>query len=207
MSLASRIRTSGYDYLIKILFLGDYGIGKTCLVQRFLYGGFSEHPVTGDFIKAIEIPGTDKIAKIQPFDPSVPSTRCAVHERCCTISSAYYSASHAIAVCFDCSNRESFENVKLWLADVECIASPGVFKILVALKTDLLDSRVVSYDAAKAFADLHSMEYLETSAKTGSGVIELISVCAKAVSDTVACMASYQPAIQSKETPNTCSLC
>ena len=202
MALASRIRTSGYDYLIKILFLGDYGIGKTCLVQRFLYGNFSEKLIAligGDFIKAIEIPGTDKIAKIQPFDTSG-------QERFCTITSAYYRASHAIAVCFDCSNRESFENVKLWLADVECIASPGVFKILVALKTDLLDSRVVSSDAAKAFADLHSMEYLETSAKTGAGVMELISVCAKAVCDIAACMASCQPAMQSRETPNTCSL-
>lgn len=182
MSLAStQALTHDYDYLMKVLLIGDSGVGKSCLLLKYTDDYFCERFISTigvDFkIKTITIPGCDKIAKLQLWDT-------AGQERFRTIVSAYYRGSQAIVLCFDCTNRASFEHIKSWLAEVDRYAQPAVVKVLVALKSDLTNHRVVGYEEAKEFADALQIKYVEASSKTGAGVQEVFRVCAKGVYDS-----------------------
>lgn len=92
---------------------------------------------------------------------------------------SYYRGAHAIALCFDTTNRISFHNVKQWLQEVERFANPSVVKILVGCKADNELHRAVTQDEAKALAKNLTMKYLECSAKTACGTDEIFCVLTK----------------------------
>ena len=99
-----------YDYLFKILLIGDSGVGKSCLILRFAENMFIDSYISTigvDFkIKTISLFG--KIVKLQIWDT-------AGQERFRTITTSYYRGSHAILIVYDITSMESFRNVTSWL--------------------------------------------------------------------------------------------
>jgi Ras-related protein Rab-1A len=154
-----------YDYLFKLLLIGDSGVGKSCLLLRFADDTYTESYISTigvDFkIRTIEMEG--KTIKLQIWDT-------AGQERFRTITSSYYRGAHGIIVVYDVTDQESFDNVKQWLQEIDRYACEKVNTLLVGNKSDLTTKRVVSYDAAKEFADSVEMEFLETSAKNSTNV-------------------------------------
>lgn len=81
---------------------------------------------------------------------SVPSQwDTAGQERFRTITSSYYRGAHGIIVVYDCTDQESFNNVKQWLQEIDRYACENVNKLLVGNKCDLSTKKVVDYAAAK----------------------------------------------------------
>jgi len=154
-----------YDYLFKLLIIGDSGVGKSCLLLRFADDVFTESYISTigvDFkIRTLELDG--KTLKLQIWDT-------AGQERFRTITSSYYRGAHGIVVVYDITDMESFQNVTAWLHEIDRYASAGVNKLLVGNKSDLAAKRQVTYEQAKEFADSMNMEFLETSAKLSSNV-------------------------------------
>ena len=105
----------------------------------------------------------------------------AGQERFHSITSNYYNGSHAIAIVYDITNRESFENVSKWIADVNNLANPNVCKLLVGNKTDLEDKRVVSYEEGQRMADSLGIPFIETSAKSTMNVNEMFTQMCHAI--------------------------
>lgn len=95
----------------------------------------------------------------------------AGQERFRTITSAYYRGADGIIMVYDVTNQESFDHVNDWLNEVNRYASEGTCKLLVGNKSDRTD-KVVSTEAAKAYADELKIPFLETSAKNASNVEE-----------------------------------
>lgn len=106
-----------------------------------------------------------KIFKLQIWDT-------AGQEKFRTITSSYYRGAHGIIVVFDVTNKDSFLNVGNWMNEITKYASDNVNKLLIGNKTDLAERRVVSFEEAKELADSLGVSYIETSAKTASGVEE-----------------------------------
>jgi Ras-related protein Rab-1A len=156
-----------YDYIFKILLIGDSGVGKSCLLLRFADDTYTESFISTigvDFkIRTVDIDG--KIIKLQIWDT-------AGQERFRTITSSYYRGAHGIIVVFDVTDRASFTNVKQWLAEIERYACSSVNKLLVGNKNDLADARAVPTEEAAKFAEEMGVELLETSAKTADNVQE-----------------------------------
>lgn len=154
-----------YDYLFKLLLIGDSGVGKSCLLLRFADDTYTESYISTigvDFkIRTIELDG--KTIKLQIWDT-------AGQERFRTITSSYYRGAHGIIVVYDVTDQESFNNVKQWLHEIDRYACENVNKLLVGNKSDLTAKRVVSTDAAKEFAESLGIEFLETSAKNAANV-------------------------------------
>ncbi len=154
-----------YDYLFKLVIIGDSGIGKSCLLHRFADDIYTEAYISTigvDFkIRTLEIDG--RTCKMQIWDT-------AGQERFRTITSSYYRGAHGIVIVYDITNRESFTNLEMWLNEVRNYSSSQVQLILVGTKTDLADKRQVQYTEALEFAETHGMEYIETSAKTAINV-------------------------------------
>ena len=84
----------------------------------------------------------------------------------CSLSSSYYRSADAILLAFDLTDERTFTNLDAWLEDVRLYAQRHVEIMLCGNKVDLEADRVVDYKDAKAYADKHSFQYFETSAKT-----------------------------------------
>jgi len=154
-----------YDYLFKLLLIGDSGVGKSCLLLRFADDTYTESYISTigvDFkIRTIELNG--KTIKLQIWDT-------AGQERFRTITSSYYRGAHGIIVVYDVTDQVSFNNVKQWLQEIDRYACENVNKLLVGNKCDLVSKKVVDTKTAKEFADSLGLPFLETSAKNAMGV-------------------------------------
>merc|ERR1712169_73431 len=162
---ATAIMNPEYDYLFKLLLIGDSGVGKSCLLLRFADDTYSESYISTigvDFkIRTIEHDG--KTIKLQIWDT-------AGQERFRTITSSYYRGAHGICVVYDVTDMDSFNNVRQWLQEIDRYACENVNKLLVGNKCDLTTKRVVDYNTAKEFADGLGIPFLETSAKNSTNV-------------------------------------
>ena len=107
-------------------------------------------------LKNIEIDG--KKIKLQIWDT-------AGEERFRTITTSYYKGAHAILIVFDITEKDSFDHVKNWVADIDKFAKQGVLRILVGNKCDLEKQRNVSKEEANELAEKLGIKYIETSAK------------------------------------------
>jgi len=172
--------SSDYDYLFRILLIGDSGVGKSCLLMRFADDTYSDNFVATigvDFrIRTMFLDG--KKAKAQIWDT-------AGQERFRTICASYYRGSHGIIVTFDLTDRESFHNVRHWLEEIEKYVQPGINRMLVGNKCDMASKRAVTYDEARELADELGLHYLETSAKHAHNVDEAFTQMAKEIKDRV----------------------
>lgn len=159
--------SNDYDYLFKLLVIGDSGVGKSCILYRFTDDAFTDSYISTigvDFkIKTIEIDG--KIIKLQIWDT-------AGQERFRVITSSYYRGSHGIILAYSITDRESFENLDKWLDDCKKYAVDNVKIILCGNKSDC-DKRVVSIQEGMEYAERKNMEFVETSAKTANNVEKL----------------------------------
>ncbi|KAH1207771.1 Ras-related protein RABE1c [Glycine max] len=149
-----------YDYLIKLLLIGDSGVGKSCLLLRFSDGSFTTSFITTigiDFkIRTIEQDG--KRIKLQIWDT-------AGQERFRTITT----------------------DIRNWIRNIEQHASDNVNKILVGNKADMDESkRVVPTSKGQALADEYGIKFFETSAKTDLNVEEVFFSIARDIKQRLA---------------------
>merc|ERR1719171_470778 len=136
-----------YDFLIKLLLIGDSGVGKSCILVRFADDAFSNSFITTigiDFkIRTIELDG--KRIKLQIWDT-------AGQERFKTITTAYYRGAMGIMLVYDVTNEKSFDNIKNWIRNIEEHASADVEKMILGNKCDMNDRRQVSKDRGEQLA-------------------------------------------------------
>ena len=150
-----------YDMIIKIVLLGDSGVGKTNLVLRYTKGSFQtgSRPTIGmDFISK-DINLLDCKAKVQFWDT-------AGQEKYRAISRSYYKLADGIILVYDVSQRESFDHVKIWLDDLKSNNDKEFKAMLIGNKIDLQEDRAVPANEGQAFAEEHDMFFWETSALT-----------------------------------------
>lgn len=164
-----------YDYLFKILVIGDSCVGKSSLVARYTDNFYSN-----DFISTIGIDFKIRVAHVNDKYIKLQLWDTAGQERFNTITSTYYRGSHAIIIVFDLTNHTSFENVDKWLYEIDNHAHDNVYKILVGTKADLIEQRQVSQKNINELKNRLGLEYIETSAKTSKMVTEVFNdICIK----------------------------
>uniref|UniRef100_A0A0D9WX32 Uncharacterized protein n=1 Tax=Leersia perrieri TaxID=77586 RepID=A0A0D9WX32_9ORYZ len=193
-----------YDYLIKLLLIGDSGVGKSCLLLRFSDGSFTTSFITTigiDFkIRTIELDG--KRIKLQIWDT-------AGQERFRTITTAYYRGAMGILLVYDVTDESSFNStdsftsanllllhftstsdlgdIRNWIRNIEQHASDNVNKILVGNKADMDESkRAVPTSKGQALADEYGIKFFETSAKTNLNVEQVFFSIARDIKQRLA---------------------
>ena len=158
-----------YDYLFKLLIIGESGVGKTCLLLRFTDDSFTANHLTTigiDFkIKIINL--ENKLIKLQIWDT-------AGQERFRTITKTYYKGAHGIILTYDVTDANSFKNIRNWIKQIEANAQTNVCKVLVGNKCDKPD-RTVTEEEGKKLAEDFGMILFETSAKTNKNVSEVFN--------------------------------
>ncbi|KAK7205589.1 ras family-domain-containing protein [Myxozyma melibiosi] len=177
-----------YDILIKLLLIGDSGVGKSCLLLRFSEDSFTPSFITTigiDFkIRTIDLDG--KRIKMQIWDT-------AGQERFRTITTAYYRGAMGILLVYDVTDEKSFNNIRNWFANVEQHASEGVNKLLIGNKCDWEEKRAVSTEQGKALANELGIPFIEASAKANINVEEAFVSLARQIKQRVDLASEPQP--------------
>ena len=120
-------------------------------------------------IKTIKI--DDKYIKLQLWDTGG-------QERFKTITRSYYRGSHGIIMIFDITSRNSFDNIKNWLEEINKY-SENISTILVGNKIDLDDKRKITYKEANEFAQMYNIKYIEVSAKNNININNIFEFLSK----------------------------
>lgn len=153
-------RDNPFDMQIKLLMIGDSGVGKTCLLLRYANDSFSPTFITTigiDFkIKNINLEG--KRIKLQIWDT-------AGQERFRTITTSYFRGAQGILLVYDVTDRATFMSIRNWVAQIQMHADVNVNKILIGNKCDMADQRVVTFEEGENLAKEYNIHFFETSAK------------------------------------------
>uniref|UniRef100_A0A8C6TM93 small monomeric GTPase n=1 Tax=Neogobius melanostomus TaxID=47308 RepID=A0A8C6TM93_9GOBI len=166
-----------YDYLFKLLLIGDSGVGKTCLLFRFSEDAFNTTFISTigiDFkIRTVELDG--KKSKTLFYR----SLDTAGQERFRTITTAYYRGAMGIMLVYDITHEKSFDNIKNWIRNIEEHASSDVERMVLGNKCDMNDKRQVSKERGEKLAIDYGIKFLETSAKASINVEEAFITLAR----------------------------
>ncbi|KAL4579545.1 hypothetical protein LXL04_015695 [Taraxacum kok-saghyz] len=154
-----------YDYLFKVVLIGDSGVGKSNLLSRFTRNEFSleSKSTIGVEFATRSIRVDDKIIKAQIWDT-------AGQERYRAITSAYYRGAVGALIVYDTTRHVTFENVERWLKELRDHSDSNIVIMLVGNKADLRHLRAVSTEDAKTFAEKEKTYFMETSALEATNV-------------------------------------
>ncbi|OEL16398.1 Ras-related protein RABA2a [Dichanthelium oligosanthes] len=165
--MAGRRAEEEYDYLFKVVLIGDSGVGKSNLLSRFTRNEFcleSKSTIGVEFAtRTLHVEG--KIIKAQIWDT-------AGQERYRAITSAYYRGALGAVLVYDVSKPTTFENISRWLKELRDHADSNIRIMLVGNKTDLRHLRAVATEDAQNFAEAEGLSYIETSALEATNVEE-----------------------------------
>ncbi|ORX89397.1 small GTPase [Basidiobolus meristosporus CBS 931.73] len=158
-------RDEEYDYLFKVVLIGDSGVGKSNLLSRFTRNEFnleSKSTIGVEFAtRTIQVEG--KTIKAQIWDT-------AGQERYRAITSAYYRGAVGALLVYDIAKHATYENVDRWLRELRDHADSNTVIMLVGNKSDLRHLRAVPTEDAKQFATENQLSFIETSALDSSNV-------------------------------------
>ena len=155
------------DYKLKVVVVGDSGVGKTNLIKRFISNTFSANTkatVGVEFLyKSYKI--NEQAFKVEIWDT-------AGQERYKSITAAYYKGAKGALVVYDTTQKSSFENVDKWMTEIKERGSPDIKIMLVGNKIDLVDEREVKREEGLSKAKNYEIPMMEASALDSTNVKE-----------------------------------
>lgn len=154
------------SYVFKYIIVGDSSVGKSSLLGRYTedkYDSHNSNATIGVEFGTKNITINDKFIKLQIWDT-------AGQERFRSIIRMYYRGAIGVILCYDSTNRESFNSIKNWIYEIQNLIQNKNKIILVATKTDdFINTQVSTYDGMQ-LAEEHGFLFIETSAKTGKNI-------------------------------------
>eukprot|EP01084_Bolivina_argentea_P142260 249937_1 len=166
-----------YDYLFKLLVIGDSGVGKTALMERFTDDSFGHAYISniGVDFKIITKEIYNKRCKLQIWDT------CG-QERFETITKSYYRGAHGILMVYDITDEGSLHNIKYWNNQINKYQTQYIHRIVVGNKSDLIKHRTVPFEKAQRLCnEININECMEVSAKTNDKVDDAFIFLAKQI--------------------------
>jgi len=153
---------------LKVLFVGDAGVGKTCLLNRLYGDEFAEPKEDWDVKKTTLTMGN--------ISKPIILTDTNGQERFRELTSAQYKNVDMVFVVYSIDDKKTFENLSKWVDEVHRYASNRVVRIIVLGNKVDLEERAVTTEEGQAFASSKSLQFLEASAKSGHNLSEITKI-------------------------------
>lgn len=153
---------------VKVVLLGDSGVGKSSLVLRFVTNNFkpySESTIGASFMSKM-ITVNSKPIKFQIWDT-------AGQEKYHSLAPMYYRGAAAAIVVYDITRASSFQTLRNWVEELRTKGPKDMAIALAGNKADLADQREVDSDKARLLAEEIGALFLETSAKDDKNVQDI----------------------------------
>ena len=148
-----------YDPVLKIILVGEMGVGKTTLLRQF-----SECKVDPDRISTVQVDYRERSIKVQGNHMKLEIWDTVGQEKHRRLTNNFYRGSQGALIVYDITRRESFDALNLWLQALDGVVSEDLPKILIGNKTDLEVNRVIKEYQGEEFASSLGIPFLETSA-------------------------------------------
>jgi small GTP-binding protein len=158
---------------VKVAVVGDGSVGKTSLVNSLTgKSSFMEQYIITIGVNIV----VHKVERHNGIKINFAIWDLGGQQRFIAVRPTFYRGSQLVVYVFDLTNKVSFDNLMTkWFQEVHRSCKPSSYKgLIVGNKVDLSESRVVDFETAKKFAEARGFEYLETSAKDGTGTHELV---------------------------------
>jgi Ras-related protein Rab-1A len=171
-----------YDFLFKVLLVGQTNVGKTALLQRFIDDKFYDQSFSTigvDYkLKTVEIlvKEVHKVAKLQLWDT-------AGQERFHSITTSYFRGAHGVMLVFALDDIQTFKKVRYWIDIVQDQHNDVAYKILIGNKNDLKPHQVTDEMITAFMKEYPDIRYMETSAKTGHFVEDVFKEMATVLAE------------------------
>ena len=166
--------TNAGKFKFKIVFLGNQSVGKTSIIHRFIYDSFDDNyqaTIGIDFMSQ-KMYVEDKTIILNLWDT-------AGQERFKSLIPSYIKDSAVAIVCYDVTNKDSFQSVDKWIEDAKALRDDDVVLVLVGNKADMDSARQVSTEEGREYATKMNLMFFESSAKTGLNIKTLFNDLAK----------------------------
>jgi small GTP-binding protein len=168
-------------YIIKILTLGDTLVGKSSIVLRFSDNRFDDNQLA-----TIGIDYKTKYIKVKDASVKVLLWDTAGQEKFRNIARQYYKGANGVLLIYDVCDRKTYERIGFWMDELKQNNEiEQLYIISVGNKIDLEEKRVVAREEAEKYAEDNNINYLEVSAKTGEGILDLFNEVTKGTMDKV----------------------
>eukprot|EP01088_Endostelium_zonatum_P021682 TRINITY_DN871_c0_g1_i1.p1 TRINITY_DN871_c0_g1~~TRINITY_DN871_c0_g1_i1.p1 ORF type:complete len:207 (+),score=19.34 TRINITY_DN871_c0_g1_i1:166-786(+) len=167
--------SEAFDGVYKVVVIGDGGVGKTSMLNRFVDNTFSVNvgPTGGQDFKSKLVTIDGKQVKLNIWDTAGQDTTAL-------LTRSYYKEAKGAVLVFDLGEDRTLSNLYNWLEDLNRYAEMEQVKILVGNKNDI-EERSVRADEGKRFANDHQLTYMESSAKTGENIENVFSTLARSM--------------------------
>ena len=161
----------------KLVFIGDPGVGKTCIISRFLKGTFDADQITtvgaSYASKTIKISETNESLTLDVWDT-------AGQEKYRSLTRIFFQGAKLAILVYDITRKDSFENLKnVWLKELKDHADKNVVLGVAGNKSDLYEKEEVPEQEAREFAKSIGAIFCLTSAQSNSGIEELFEEMGK----------------------------
>lgn len=163
----------------KLILTGDYKVGKTSLIKRFIDNSFKE-----SYISTLQVEISKKTMEISA-ETKVNFIIWDIAGQRRTIKPNFYTGANAAFMVVDRTRKETLENINIWYDEIKATVKAKIPVVLVGNKTDMVDSIEVSEEDLKEFAQKRGFHYILTSAKTGENVNDTFLYIAYKVMETV----------------------
>ena len=197
MSSSAQGKPQNYQYIFKLILIGNSGVGKSCILQRYMKHTFEEKykcTIGVDFLmKSLTING--KTVKLQLWDT-------AGQEKYKSMVSSYYRGANVALIVFDITSHASFDALPIWIENFYKNGPEQKNIILIGNKKDLEESRQVTQEEAQTFSEMNNMMYFETSAKEGDNIDYVFTFAAEKLLEFYSANNNNNAIIQRQATPN-----
>ena len=166
------------ELVIKVLLLGDNGVGKSSILDRFVDDIYNDNtnPTKNVNLKQKIFDLDNKKIKMEISEISgLESQKDAMENYC--------NETNGILLIYDVTNANSFENLNNYLTLINEKGKENIIKILVGNKTDLEDKREITFYEGKEFADNNGFQFLETSAKNNFNIDNVFEIIGKKITE------------------------
>ena len=165
-----------YEMMVKIILIGDSGVGKTNIMSKFLKNQFMEESKA-----TIGVEFGSKLFNHEGHKIKAQIWDTAGQEKYKAITGAYYKGSKGALVVYDINQKKSFENIEKWVNDLKVAGDPKITIILIGNKSDLEDKRQVLKDQGEEKARSFGCAFLETSAYSGDNIEKAFNLMIKEI--------------------------